>query len=116
MISFPAVLISRFRSFEAEFLRLGTAEAASCEGVVTECEVRDALKQVARTRWFTLQSVLGAAAYVCAYSDEYIQPLVFPGSHPSYRYQGRDHIVEERWEAYLGGLRWLQAHNCLKQS
>ena len=35
-----------FRSYLADFPRLGAAEAASCEGVVTECEVCDALKQV----------------------------------------------------------------------
>ena len=35
MIALLAVLISRFRSF-----------TASCEGVITECEVRDALKRV----------------------------------------------------------------------
>ena len=35
-----------FRNYLADFPRLGAAEAASCEGVVTECEVRDALKQV----------------------------------------------------------------------
>ena len=38
--------IRAFRSYLADFPRLGAAEAASCEGVVTECEVRDALKQV----------------------------------------------------------------------
>ena len=38
--------IREFRSYLADFPRLGAAEAASCEGVVTECEVRDALKQV----------------------------------------------------------------------
>ena len=38
--------IREFRSYLADFPRLGVAEAASCEGVVTECEVRDALKQV----------------------------------------------------------------------
>ena len=35
--------IREFRSYLADFPRLG---AAGCEGVVTECEVRDALKQV----------------------------------------------------------------------
>ena len=35
-----------FRSYLSDFPRLGVAEAASCEGVVTECEVRDALKRV----------------------------------------------------------------------
>ena len=38
--------IREFRSYLTDFPRLGVAEAASCEGVVTECEVRDALKQV----------------------------------------------------------------------
>ena len=38
--------LREFRSYHADFPRLGAAEAASCEGVVTECEVRDALKQV----------------------------------------------------------------------
>ena len=41
-IALPAVLISRSGSFVA----ILPTEAASCEGVVTECEVRDALKQV----------------------------------------------------------------------
>ena len=35
--------LREFRSYLADFPRLG---AASCEGVVTECEVRDALKLV----------------------------------------------------------------------
>ena len=38
--------LREFRSYLADFPRLGVAEAASCEGVVTECKVRDALKQV----------------------------------------------------------------------
>ena len=53
-IALPAVLISRFRRLAAiipTFLRLGAAETASCEGVITECEVRDALKQVGLNKW-----------------------------------------------------------------
>ena len=42
----PDLPFQEFRSYLADFPRLGAAEAASCEGVVTECEVRDALKQV----------------------------------------------------------------------
>ena len=42
----PDLPLWEFRSYLADFPRLGVAEAASCEGVVTECEVRDALKQV----------------------------------------------------------------------
>ena len=38
--------LREFHSYLADFPRLGAAEAASCKGVVTECEVRDALKQV----------------------------------------------------------------------
>ena len=56
------------------------------------------------TRWFTLRSVLEAAGHVCAYSDGYIQSLVRPGSHLWLRYQGRDHITEERWQVCLGGV------------
>ena len=37
--------LREFRSYLADFPHLGVAEVASCEGVVTECEVRDALKQ-----------------------------------------------------------------------
>ena len=38
--------LQEFRSYLVDFPRLGVAEAANCEGVVTECEVCDALKQV----------------------------------------------------------------------
>ena len=46
--------LREFRSYLADFLCLGAAEAASCEGVVTEYEVLDAVEagrpqQVART-------------------------------------------------------------------
>ena len=37
--------LREFRSYLTDFPRLGAAEAASCEGVVTECEVCDVLKQ-----------------------------------------------------------------------
>ena len=42
----PDLPLQEFRSYLADFPSLGTAEAASCEGVVTECEVHDVLKQV----------------------------------------------------------------------
>ena len=38
--------IQEFRKYLADFPRLQEAEAAGCEELVTECEVRDALKQV----------------------------------------------------------------------
>ena len=42
----PDLQVQEFRNYLADFPRLGEVEAASCEGVVTECEVRNALKQV----------------------------------------------------------------------
>ena len=41
----PDLQVQEFRNYLADFPRLGEAEAASCKGVVTECEV-SALKQV----------------------------------------------------------------------
>ena len=42
----PDLPLQEFRRYLADFPRLEAAEVASCEGVITECEVRDALKQV----------------------------------------------------------------------
>ena len=42
----PDLRAQEFRNYLSDFPRLGEAEAASCEGAVTECEVRSALKQV----------------------------------------------------------------------
>ena len=36
--------LQEFRSYLADFPRIGAAEAASCEGVIIECEVHDVLK------------------------------------------------------------------------
>ena len=57
---------------------------ASCEGVVTEYEVRDVLKQVDLNKspgldGLPYECVLEAVANVCTYSDGYVQPLVRPG-------------------------------------
>ena len=42
----PDLPLREFRSYLADFSRLGATEAASCEGVIIECKVRDDLKQV----------------------------------------------------------------------
>ena len=42
----PNLQVQEFCNYLADFPRLGEAEAASCEGVITECEVHSALKQV----------------------------------------------------------------------
>ena len=46
----PGLPLQVFRSYLADFPRIGAAEAASCKGVITECEVRNALKQVGLTK------------------------------------------------------------------
>ena len=47
-------------------------------------------------------------AHVSAYSEGYVQPLVCSGGHLD---KGSNHITEERRQAYLGGVRRLQAQN-----
>ena len=42
----PDLPLQEFRRYLADFLRLLEAAAAACKGLVTEWEVRDALKQV----------------------------------------------------------------------
>ena len=42
----PDLQAQEFRDYLANLPRLGEAEAASCEGAVTECEIRSAMKQV----------------------------------------------------------------------
>ena len=69
----PDLPVQEFRSYLADFLRIREAEAASSEGLVTECKVKAGLsQQIARTRWFTQRSVLETPAHVCAYSDGYV--------------------------------------------
>ena len=42
----PELPVQEFRSYFTDFLHLREAEVATCEGLVTECEVRDTLKLV----------------------------------------------------------------------
>ena len=83
---FPDLPLQEFHSYLADFPNLGVAEAASCEGMVTECKVRDALKQVSLNKSPGLDGlpykVYLRMSHVCTYSDGYVQPLVRPGSHP----------------------------------
>ena len=76
----PDLPLQEFRSYLADFPRLWAAEAASCEGVVTECEVHDALKQVGLNK-SPGRDGLPYEVYACPYSDGYVQLLVRPGSH-----------------------------------
>ena len=108
--------LREFRSNLADFPRLGAAEAASCEGVVTECEVRDALKQVGLNKSPGLDGLpyevyLRMSHMFVPILTDMFNHWFAQGAIPGKRYQGRDHIAEERWQACLGGFRRLQAHN-----
>ena len=80
----PDFPLQVFRNYLADFPRLGAAEVAirGCGYWMRSLWRVEAgqSQQVARTRWFSLRSVLEAVAYVCTYSDGYDQPLVHPGS------------------------------------
>ena len=70
----------------ADFPHIQEEKAASSEGSVTKCEVRDVLKQVrpqqvTGTRWPALRIVLEDVAYVYTFSDGCVQTLVCPESH-----------------------------------
>ena len=77
----PDVPLQKFRSYLAGFPHLGVAEAASCEGVVTECEVRDALKQVGLNKLPGLDGLPYEVYLRLSHIFVPIQPLVRPGSH-----------------------------------
>ena len=53
----PDLPIQEFRSYLVDFTHLGEAEAASCEGEVSECEVHDTLKQVVLNKSTELDSL-----------------------------------------------------------
>ena len=73
----PDLLVQEFCSYLVDFSCFWESEVVICESVVTECEVRNALKQVGLNK---SSSLLEAATHVCTYSDGYVQPLVHPSS------------------------------------
>ena len=80
------LLVQEFYSYLADFPRLGEAEAVNCEGLVTKCEVCDALKQVDFNKSPGLEGlpyevVLRDVIHVCPYSDGFVSPLVLSGNH-----------------------------------
>ena len=54
----PDLSLQKFRSYLTDFPRLLVAEAVGCEVLVTECEVRDTLKQVGLNKSPDLDSFL----------------------------------------------------------
>ena len=80
----PDPPVQEFRSYLADFLRLREVEAASWEGVVIECEVRDVFKQVGLNKSPGLNDLFDEGnlmmLHVFPYSDGCIQTLVCLGS------------------------------------
>ena len=82
----PNLRVQEFLSYSANFPCLWEIEAVGCEGLVTESEVRNTMKQVSLNKSPGLDGlpyeVYLKLPHICAYSDGYVQPLVHPGSHP----------------------------------
>ena len=114
----PDLLIQEFRSYLADFPRLQEAEVAGFEGLVTECEVRDALRQVGLNKSLGLNGLPNEVylrmlhMFVPILTDTFnhcfAQGVIIGNITKS------DHIAEERWQECLGGTRRLQAHNSAK--
>ena len=106
VIALPAVLISRFRRF---LPTSSEVEAASCQGVITECKVHDVLKQVGLNKspglyGWPYKVYLGLPHMLVPILTEMFNHWFTQGA-VTQRYQERDHIAEERWQACLGGFR-----------
>ena len=101
--------LREFRCYLADFPRLGVAEAASCEGVVTECEVRDALKQVGLNKSPGLDG-LPNEVYL-RMSHMFVPILTDMFNHWFAQGAISGSVTKERWQECLGGFRLLQAHN-----
>ena len=115
----PDLQVQEFRSYLANFPHLGEAEAASCEGMVTECEVRNAPKQVGRNK---SPELAGLPYEVYLRISHMFVPILtdmfnhwfaqgtIPGSITKAvikLLKKEDRHVRGRW----GGARRLQAHN-----
>ena len=79
-VRYPDLPLQKFCSYLADFPCFRATEAAGCEGVVTECEVRDTLKQVDLNKSPALDGL--PYEMFLRLPSGYVQPLVRPGSHP----------------------------------
>ena len=102
--------LQEFRSYLTDFPCLGAAEAASCEGVVTECEVRDALKQVGLNKSPGLDG-LPYKEYM-RLSHMFVPILTYMFNHwftqgaiPGSVTKGVITLLKKKWQACLGGFR-----------
>ena len=83
----PDQLRQEFRSNLANFPRLQNSEAAGCKGLVTESEVRDALKHVGLNKSSGLDGLPNEVYSRLSHMFvsilmNFFQPLVYPGKHP----------------------------------
>ena len=82
----PDLPVQEFCSNLADFPRFQEAEAASYEGMVTKCEVHDALKQISLNKLPGLDGlpyeVYLRLPHMFVPILTYVLPLVLPGSHP----------------------------------
>ena len=110
----PDLLVLKFRSYLADVPRLQEAEAASCEGLVTECEVRDTFKQVSLNKSPGRDGLL--YEMYLRLPNMFVPMLTYMFKHwfTQGAIPGCVTIAEERWQAYSAGSTRLQAHNSAK--
>ena len=82
---FPDLSVQEFRSCLANFPCFGEAEAVSCEGLVTECEIRNTLKQIGLNKSPGLDGLPSEVylrmSHMFVPIQRDVQPLVCSGSH-----------------------------------
>ena len=106
----PDFLVQEFRSYLANYPRFREAEAASCEGLVTKCEVRDALKLVSLNKSPGLDGLPYEVYFRMLHMFVRMLTDVFNhwfshGAITGRITKGMITLLREMWQAYLGGLR-----------
>ena len=112
----PDLQVQEFCNYSADFPRLGKAEAASCEGVVTEPEVRSALKQVGLNK---LPGLDGLPYEVYLRMSHMFVPILTDvfnhwfaqGAILGSITKGVITLLKKEGRHVQGGARRLQAHN-----
>ena len=108
--------VQEFRNYLVDFPRLGEAEAASYEGIVTECEVRSALKQVGLNKSPGLDGLPYEVYLRMSHMFVPILTDVFnhwfaQGAIPGSITKGVITLQKKEGRHVQGGGRRLQAHN-----
>ena len=110
----PDLPLQEFRSYLADFSRLGEAEVASCEWLVMR--VRDALKRVGFNMSLGLDGLPNEVYLRMSHMFVPIPTDVFnhwfaQGVIHGSSTKGVITLLKKRWQACLGELRQLQVHN-----